>query len=296
MIRQEIISFDKKILSVAEWNSATEIKGLVIMIHSRGEHSGRMSNVAEFLSGRGYFVVAPDLRSHGKTDENLGCGNSEIYVDCVKDIAMISKIYKEKFEQLPLALIGHGTGSFFVLSAMERYEDLAQAYVFSAVPKFNNLMFLLNLAKFNVFTSGETKKSKMLNKIFNGGKKCRDKSVISTIEEQNQTYSLDQLCGFEYDNAYILSFLNGVSDAFKSKNLQRINAKTPIFIPAGNFDALGGNGKYPKKLKKIFEKLDFCDVRMKLYEGKHDYFLDSEKNDAQSDLASFLDNNLKVLK
>ena len=49
----------------SSWQPETEPRGVVVLVHGYGEHSGRYDLVAEFLTGAGFRVVAFDQRGHG---------------------------------------------------------------------------------------------------------------------------------------------------------------------------------------------------------------------------------------
>jgi alpha-beta hydrolase superfamily lysophospholipase len=47
-------------------------RGTILLVHGLGEHSGRYEQVAAHLAGRGWDVVAHDLRGHGRSDGKRG--------------------------------------------------------------------------------------------------------------------------------------------------------------------------------------------------------------------------------
>src|SRR5215470_8168102 len=51
---------------------SAEISGAIVIAHGYGDHAGRYNHVAEYLTGQGYAVYAPDHRGHGRSTKNPG--------------------------------------------------------------------------------------------------------------------------------------------------------------------------------------------------------------------------------
>ena len=99
-------------LFVQTWGSASA-KGVVILVHGLGEHSGRYRHVAEFLNQNQYSVTAFDLPGHGKSSGKRG--HIASYENVMGIISyFIDDAYK-KFAELPLFLYGHSMGGSLVL-------------------------------------------------------------------------------------------------------------------------------------------------------------------------------------
>ncbi|MDP6950843.1 MAG: alpha/beta hydrolase [Arenicellales bacterium] len=89
--------------------TALNPKGLVIVIHGYGEHSGRYQNVVDTLVPEGYAVWALDHRGHGKS-EGKRC-YVDRFTDFLKDLEIFEKKAREAHRELPVHLIGHSMGS-----------------------------------------------------------------------------------------------------------------------------------------------------------------------------------------
>ncbi|MFH2128990.1 MAG: lysophospholipase [bacterium] len=84
-------------------------KGLVMIIHGYGEHSGRYMNVVNTLVPEGYTIWALDHRGHGKSAGRRCHVNR--FSDYMEDVAIFEKIARDTHPELPVHIIGHSMGS-----------------------------------------------------------------------------------------------------------------------------------------------------------------------------------------
>jgi len=84
-------------------------KGLVIVIHGYGEHSGRYQNVVDTLVPDGYTLWALDHRGHGKS-EGRRC-HVDRFTDFLHDVEIFEKIARDAHPELPVHVVGHSMGS-----------------------------------------------------------------------------------------------------------------------------------------------------------------------------------------
>jgi acylglycerol lipase len=96
-------------------------RAAVIIAHGVGEHSGRYTHVAAYLTAHGYAVYALDFRGHGQS------GGERVLVDdydeYVADLRMYFEQVRADFPDLPIFLYGHSMGSLIVLLFAFRYQD-----------------------------------------------------------------------------------------------------------------------------------------------------------------------------
>lgn len=97
------------------------IKGVVVLVHGFGEHSGRyMSNVLPSLVSSGLAVVSYDNVGHGKSSGKRGhCPSYEALLEILKKA--IEKA-NDLYSNAPLFLYGHSMGGNLVLNYAMRKE------------------------------------------------------------------------------------------------------------------------------------------------------------------------------
>jgi alpha-beta hydrolase superfamily lysophospholipase len=105
-------------------------RGVLLLVHGLGEHSGRYLHVAEHFLGAGYAVLALDYRGHGRSD------GPRVHVErfdaFVEDVAALRAEAARWFPGVPLFLVGHSQGGLVALrSALLAPEGLAGLVVSS---------------------------------------------------------------------------------------------------------------------------------------------------------------------
>ena len=92
-----------------------EVKGVLVLVHGFGEHSGRyMENVIPMLLGTGLAVVVYDNFGHGKSGGKQGhCPSYEALLQLLDEV--IEKA-GSLFPQVPQFLYGHSMGGNLVLN------------------------------------------------------------------------------------------------------------------------------------------------------------------------------------
>lgn len=114
----ELTAKDGLQLFYQKW-SADKEKGLLCLIHGLGEYSGSYSNMAQYLTDKGYSLAALDLRGHGRSRGKRGHAGS--YGLLMSDIDMFISHAAGNSPELPRFLYGHSMGGNLVLNYCLRY-------------------------------------------------------------------------------------------------------------------------------------------------------------------------------
>jgi alpha-beta hydrolase superfamily lysophospholipase len=102
-----VITDDGLELATRDWPATGAARGLAVLVHGLGEHSGRYEHVAEALNARGFAAVGYDHRGHGRSPGQRGGVPSE---ECLcADLGRV--IYAARHDHPgPLAIVGHSLG------------------------------------------------------------------------------------------------------------------------------------------------------------------------------------------
>ncbi|MCO5101393.1 MAG: lysophospholipase [Burkholderiaceae bacterium] len=120
----ELVRSDRTVLRGLRWRCRGGARAVVV--HGLGEHAARQRNVAEFLAGRGFDVVAFDHRGHGRSDGARGAlRRSE---DLVDDLAAIV----DSTASAPILLVGHSMGGLVALRHALAHPETVAALVLSS--------------------------------------------------------------------------------------------------------------------------------------------------------------------
>ena len=102
-----VITDDGLTLHLRVWPADAARRGVVVLVHGLGEHSGRYEHVARRLNGLGFAVVGYDHRGHGRSPGARGgmpCDDA-----LCADLGRVLYAARESFPG-PLVLLGHSLG------------------------------------------------------------------------------------------------------------------------------------------------------------------------------------------
>jgi acylglycerol lipase len=112
------------------WLPPGPCRGVVVIAHGAGEHSGRYPHVAERLVREGYAVYAIDHRGHGRS------AGPRAYIDRVDNVVadLDTLVVRAASEHpgVPAFLLGHSMGGMVSLCYAMRHQDRLDALVLSA--------------------------------------------------------------------------------------------------------------------------------------------------------------------
>lgn len=294
MNRLTFQAFDGKQISYVEW-SVDEPKAVVLIAHGMCEHIMRYERIAESLNNAGYLAVGDDHRGHGSTDEEtFGYSDGDMYHDTLKDMAMLCKIYKEKYPDLKIILFSHSYGSFLSQRFIEEYNEYLDGVILGGSANMKGALPVLGgiVASIGCTFKGKNKPARLLhNMTFETYKKQLGlDSFISTIESEAKRYEDDDRCGFVCSYNFYRCFFKGLREIYKKKNLAKLNKNMPMLIISGANDPVGGYSKLTAKLYYLYKEQGVKDVTLKLYDGVlHEFLNDVSKDESTRDIIEFCD-------
>ena len=110
-------------LFAQSWCPASEVRGVIGIVHGLGEHSSRYTSFAERFAQAGFRVVAYDQRGHGRTSGKRGDAPS--YEVLLYDVAALLSAMNAGEASLPKFLFGQSLGGSLVLNfALRRHPKL----------------------------------------------------------------------------------------------------------------------------------------------------------------------------
>lgn len=109
----------------------TSPRGLLVVVHGLGEHSGRYDHFIDYFGSRGFAISMYDQRGHGRTDGKHGhVDKFEQWTDDVHTHIVDSK--KMVPTNAPCIVVGHSLGGLIVLNYITTYDDGIRAAIVSS--------------------------------------------------------------------------------------------------------------------------------------------------------------------
>lgn len=107
-----------------------EPRGLMVLLHGSGEHSGYYSHIGEESLRHQIGLITPDLRGFGKSEGHRGHINHfEEYLD---DLEALIILLQDRYPGLPIFLLGHSLGGLIVIRYGQEYYGKAKGVILSS--------------------------------------------------------------------------------------------------------------------------------------------------------------------
>lgn len=242
-------------------------KATIVLVHGLGEHCGRWDHVGSYLAGRGYAVIAFDLRGHGES------GGTRVHVDSfdslVADVGAVAELVEP---DLPWILYAHSLGGLVGTLYLESDGDQPAAAVLSAPALDDNLPAYLRIA---AEVLGRIVPTLSVGNSITGAQLSRDESV-------GEAYFADPLVQSKATAGFGRAGLAAQRQA--RDRLERI--RVPTLVVHGAEDRL-----VPPSASAPLAGVP--GVERKLYPGlRHEIHNEPEQDQVLADIADWLDDAL----
>ncbi|MBV9838982.1 MAG: lysophospholipase [Solirubrobacterales bacterium] len=111
------------------WLPDHEPRGVVVVSHGAGEHSGRYRHVAARLVSEGHAVYAIDHRGHGRSDGPRAL--IDRIDNAVADLAALVALAADELPGKPLFLLGHSMGGTIAVCFALRHQQRLAGLILS---------------------------------------------------------------------------------------------------------------------------------------------------------------------
>ncbi len=106
-----------------------EAKGIVIILHGYGEHSGRYAHVLQAFADAGFAAYVPDHRGHGHSQKVFADIEGSDLIR--EDVHILTQLAKQNTPGVPAVLVGHSMGGMFALFQLLDHQDEYAAVILS---------------------------------------------------------------------------------------------------------------------------------------------------------------------
>ena len=110
--RQETLETCDGVDLYSEFLECSSPLGVAIIVHGYGEHSGIYRTFCQELNEENLITFTYDLRGHGKSPGERG--NITSLQDCLDDLDLAIARVQDRFQGLPIFLLGHNLGSSII--------------------------------------------------------------------------------------------------------------------------------------------------------------------------------------
>ena len=276
-----------------------EIRGIVQIVHDKGEHVGRYAPLMEALCAAGFVAFGHDQIGHRGTsaDGDLGFfGYDHGFRTVINDVNAFGDAVAADYPDKKRFLYGHGMGSHAVrLAVLDRPGRFSGVIVSgTSGPGRSKGRAACNAV---IFAKGGKFVSPRLEARLYGGYNERfegesENRWLSSLEDEVRAYDEDRYCGFPF-TACGLSDVTRLAQVCNKKIwAQAIDKNLPLFLVSGGDDPAG---EYGEGVRTVYGRLVSagCDAQMKLYPAaRHDIHNDVSRDELVSDVIKFIEEHI----
>ncbi len=239
------------------------IRGLCIIAHGLGEHSGRYEHVARALGERDLASFALDHRGHGQSGGKRGHVLS--FSEYLFDLDNFRRLIEERFSELPRFLIGHSMGGLIAAHyAAKHGAGLSGLVLSSPALRVDVKEPEIKLAL-----------GKLMSRVLPGLTMGNglDPEMISHDKEVVAAYKNDPLVHDRVSARWFTEFTSAIEAVHECAH----QISTPVLLMQSGEDELVA----PRGAQEFFDRLTVEDKTLKVWEGfYHEMMNETEKEKA----------------
>jgi len=286
------------------WMPEGEPKAVLQLTHGMVEYIDRYDAFARFMAENGFAVIGHDHPGHGESaidEQHLGYfAKANGYVTIIEDIYQVTEEAKKRFPEKKIFILGHSMGSFMLRRYLALHSDAVSGAIIMGTGFIPALLAGVGhaLSCINAALFGEFHRSKMLtglalgsnNKPFEPARTPFD--WLSRNTENVDRYLKDALCGYVFTASAYKDFFKVLKLVAKEDHFETISTKLPILITSGEEDPVGGKAACPK-VKEVYDKRGFEDVRLKMYpEDRHEILNEVDRDLVFADILNWINERI----
>lgn len=282
-------------------------KAVIHIVHGMSEHSGCYADIAPQLNAAGYSVFAHDHCCHGANVPEAELGNlseTQNWDNIHADMLRINTMIRERYPDLPLALLGHSMGSFIAHRFAQQHPQKLDALLLegsSFEPRWLTAI-ASRLAALECFRQGENGRSALLYALTFGGFNRRIKNPRTPFDWVTRNtqfvdaYHRDPRCGMQVANGYWRDMFRFLNTLYKTDSLKQLRSDLPVYVFSGDQDPVGHEGKGVLRLvSELTSTAGLKHLTHRLYPGAwHDLLHETNSDEVIGDLQAWLADHLPV--
>lgn len=259
------------------WHPGGEVKGILVLIHGLGGHSGVYKTIVEYLLTKGYAIYGLDLRGHGLSQGQRGYINT--WAEFRDDLRTFLNLIQKQQPGYPIFLLGHSMGGVIALDYTLHYaqDKSALSGVIAFAPSIGKVGVPLSRVILGKLLSQVCPRFSLnIGLDFNAG--SRDRKILDS-------YTHDKL-------RHTLATARLSTEFFATVDWIHANAEKwqlPLLILHGSADRIA----LPAGSDIFYQKVMYPDkLRIEYPGGYHDLHYDINYLQVITDLGNWLDQHL----
>lgn len=298
----DVISKDGLALKTYIWDTVSEPKAILQISHGMAEHAKRYEALAQYLNKKGWIVAAHDHRGHGESvreTADLGIlADTDGWSKLVDDLHLVTDALHERYDTLPIYLMGHSMGSFALRHYLGIYGDLISGAIICGTGQNPQLLtrFAKFIADWECAKKGRRHPSELMTKLSFGkynqafAPNETDFDWLSRDKVEVFKYIEDPLCGVTFSSGFYADFLGGLLIVGSKDHIRKVPKSMPILFISGSADPLSVQGKAVNQVARWHHEAGVTDVSVKIFiDARHELTNETNREEVYDTIYDWLE-------
>ncbi len=273
---------DGRQLYVRRWAARQETRGVLLIAHGMGETADYYDEFAAMAADRGYAVVLPEMRGHGRTAGDVrspdyrrtgGNPGPDSLHGMAGDLLAFAEESRRQRPQCPVYLLGHSMGAVASQLLAGRHGGLLAGLILTGVPSSRAVPELLPVVEAEIARSGlQAVSQDTFAAMFSHAN-----DAFAPIETPLDWITGDREMARQslampytdvlFTNEFYRDFLLAMQETDSAAAWRGASRRLPVLLMGGGCDAAGEQGEAPRRKQRMMRELGFTDVRCEILPG-----------------------------
>lgn len=279
-------------------------RAILQISHGMCEYIERYEDFIDFLTGHDILVCGNDHLGHknsADSKDKLGYFAPENGWSCLPDdLAVLTKIIRKQYPDIPAFLLGHSMGSFISRVYITRHADLIDGVIICGTAGSNPAIGLAKIVtKLAKKAKGPFHRSKLINLLMFGAYNSKFNKVrtthdwITRDEAIVDKYLSDDYCTFIFTASAFYDLVILLDTVSQDSWYDAVPKNLPLYLISGDMDPVGNWGKGIIEVKERLEKRSLEDFSSKLYKDyRHEILNEIDKEVVYEDILTWLNHRI----
>ena len=296
---------DGRQLYVRRWAARQETRGVLLIAHGMGETADYYDEFVAMAADRGYAVVLPEMRGHGRTAGDVrspdygrkgGNPGPDSLHGMARDLQSFATESRRRQPQCPVYLLGHSMGSVTAQLLTGWHGELLTGLILTGVPSSRGVSELLPVAEAEIARNGLQAVSQdtlaaMFGHVNDGFAPVETPLDWITSDHEMARQSLAMpYTAVLFTNEFYRDFLLAMREVDNAALWRAAPRALPVLLMGGGCDVVGEQGEAPRRKLRMLRELGFADVRCEIFPGlRHSILREVRRREVEETIFKWLE-------
>lgn len=302
---------DGRKIYVRRWEAAgPRERGALFIAHGMGETADYYDEFAAAATERGFSVVLPEMRGHGRTAGNIrspdyrrtgGNPGPDSLHGMAQDMCVFIAGRLRQLPGGPIFLLGHSMGAVVAQLLVGAHGDRLAGLILTGVPSSRAVPALLPVVEREIVRNGSRAVSRDTFDAMFGHANDPFAPVETPLdwitgdrEMARQSLAMPYTA-VPFTNEFYRDFLLAMRRVDDPAAWDKTPRRLPICLMGGGCDVVGEQGAALRRKQQMLRSLGFADVRCEVFPGlRHSILRETRRREVAESILAWMESHLSA--